>query len=139
MFAGIGYFSLPLAKHVKKIYAIEKNPDAFHYLKKNIELNKLTNIEAINADCLDVPLCGVADRVVMGYFPRTEKFLPLASKFLKRNGILHFHNVYKEDELWSIPEEHLKALGNFKVLSKKKVKSTGPRKWHVVLDVEVKK
>ena len=136
MFAGIGYFSLPLSKHVKKIYAIEKNPDAFHYLKKNIALNKASNMEAMNADCRDVSIVG-ADRVLMGYFPGTEKFLPFASRFLKKNGILYFHNVYKEDELWTKAEEHLKILGKFRILSKKKVKSVGPRMWHVVLDVQV--
>lgn len=137
MFAGIGYFSLPLARHVKKVYAIEKNPDAFRYLEKNIILNKALNTEAINADCREVSLEGIADRLLMGYFPGTEKFLPVAMRFLKRSGILHFHNVYKEDEMWEKAEEHMKVLKNFKIMSRKKVKSVGPRMWHVVLDVQV--
>ncbi len=137
MFAGIGYFSLPLAKHVRKVYSLEKNPAAFGYLKENIKLNILSNIEAINADCREAALEGVADRVIMGYFPGTERFLPFAMRFLKKKGIIHFHNAYHEDELWKRPEEHLKALGEFNILRRKKVKSIAPRRWHIVMDVEV--
>ena len=43
MFAGIGYFSLPIAKNAKpaKIYSIELNPDSFYYLVENIKINHL--------------------------------------------------------------------------------------------------
>ena len=38
MFAGIGPFSISIArKHKVKIYAIDINPYAYKYLKKNIE------------------------------------------------------------------------------------------------------
>ena len=137
MFAGIGYFSLPLARHAKKVYSIEKNPVAFRYLQENITLNKISNMDAINADCREADIEGVADRILMGYFPGTEKFLPFALKMLKDGGVIHFHNAYREDELWKKPAEDLKALGNFRILTKKKVKSVGPRMWHVVLDVQV--
>ena len=42
MFAGIGYFCLPIAIHSrpKKIIACELNPIAFHYLCENIKLNQ---------------------------------------------------------------------------------------------------
>ena len=42
MFAGIGYFSIPIGVHsnAKQIYSIEINPNSFHYLKENIKLNK---------------------------------------------------------------------------------------------------
>lgn len=139
MFAGIGYFSIGIAKHAKNVYAIEKNPVAFRYLEENIKLNKISNIDAMNADCSGVFLNGVADRVIMGYFPHTEKFLPFALKMLKKNGVVHFHNTYLESELWTKPEGHLKVLGNFKVLMKKKVKSVAPRCYHIVMDIGVSK
>lgn len=140
MFAGIGYFSLGLASHVRKIYAIEKNPIAYGYLQNNIKLNKAINIEAILGDNRKVALDRVADRVVMGYFPHTEKFLPAALTMLKSKGIIHFHNVYKEAELWHKPMSHLDRMGvNYKILGKKKVKSVAPRTYHVVLDVLIDK
>ncbi len=139
MFAGIGYFSLGVAKKAKKVYAIEKNPAAFSYLKKNIRLNKINNIVAINADCRKVQIDGKADRVLLGYFPGTEKFLTHALSLIEK-GVIHYHNVYREDELWQKPIKDIEsAMGErkYKILYKKKVKSTAPRTYHVVIDIEV--
>ena len=105
MFSGIGYFSLGLAKNARKIYAIEKNPVAFRYLKENIKLNKTKNIIPILGDNRKISknLTGKADRIIMGYFPNTEKFLPSAITMLKKKGIIYFHNTYREGELWKKP------------------------------------
>ena len=141
MFAGIGYFSLGLKK-AKKIYAIEKNPVAFRYLKENIKLNKAKNIVPILGDNRKIAreLKGTADRVIMGYFPSTDKFLPSALMMLKKKGVIHFHNSYSEKELWKKPINQIKKLKvSYRVLSKKKVKSVSPRAWHVVMDIAVKK
>ena len=134
MFAGIGYFSLGLKK-AKKVYAIEKNPIAYKYLKENIKLNKIANIEAINADCrkIDLPR---ADRIIMGYFPHTEKYLPYARNFCRSGTIIHFHNTYRKDELWSKPLAHIKKHFDCKIIEKKKVKSFAPNVYHVVVDFE---
>ncbi len=164
MFAGIGYFSLGLAKKAGKIYAIEKNPVAYKYLKENIVLNKIKNIEPILGDNRKIKLEGVADRIVMGYFPNTDRFLKYALRFAKKKCIIHYHNLYKEhdlcsgfkprasvfaeakhnltpsaNELWEKPLNELKALGTFKILNKKIVKSIAPRMYHVVVDVKVEK
>lgn len=142
MFAGIGYFSLGIAKNNQhknlKIYAIEKNPTAFKYLKENIHLNKIKNIIPIKADCRIFHTKEKADRIIMGYFPNTENFLPTALSLLKNKGIIHFHNIYKENELWNKPKDDIsKHINNFQILSKHKVKSIAPKIYHVVLDIEV--
>ncbi|MCD6215601.1 MAG: class I SAM-dependent methyltransferase family protein [Candidatus Aenigmarchaeota archaeon] len=141
MFAGIGYFSIGIAKNTKakKIYAIEKNPVSFGYLKENIKLNKIKNIKPILGDCRDVKIKEKADRVIMGYFPGTERFLSTALSFLKDSGIIHYHNIYKENELWKNPLEELKKTADknsysIKVLKKKKVKSVAPHVYHIVID-----
>ncbi len=138
MFAGIGYFSIFLAKKVKKVYSIELNPDAIRYLTKNAWMNKVENkIEILEGDCKDYApmLYGVADRVVMGYLYDTEKYLPYAKKILKKNGVIHFHRNVKEGENF---EEKIKKIG-LKIIRKKKVKSYSPRVWHMVYDLKVNK
>jgi len=150
MFAGIGYFSLPLSKKCAKVYAIEKNPVAYRYLKENIKLNKIKNIEPILGDCRHI-LKGKeikeeknhrfvlsVDHIIMGYFSGTEKFLPYALKMLKNGGVIHFHNTYRESELWEKPISDLrKHIKKFKILNKKIVKSVGPRNYHIVIDLKV--
>ncbi len=149
MFAGIGYFSLGLARNAAKVYAIEKNRDAFYYLSENIELNKLENkIEAFLGDCRIVAdhLKSLADRISMGYFPNTELYLPAALKMLKEKGIIHYHDLAdfhkSEADGWknlikkveTVIEENGYVINKIK---KNKVKTYSPHVWHVVLDMEV--
>lgn len=117
MFAGVGYWTIPIAKYgkVNSIKAIDINPTAIKYLKKNIALNKLANVEVIKGDCLKQgeKLAGSADRVIMGYLWGTEKFLPAALKMAKDGAIIHFHDLTAEtdvparlDRLKSIAAKH---------------------------------
>ena len=46
--AHIGYFTLIMAKQAKQVYAFEPEARNFHILKKNIELNKLSNVKLHN-------------------------------------------------------------------------------------------
>lgn len=152
MFAGIGYFSLGIAKYAKPkiIYAIEKNADAFEFLKKNIELNKVVNkIVPILGDCRDIAkkkeYQNIANRVIMGYLKSTEEFLPYAFSFLKDKGIIHFHNTYRKEELWNKPIDTIINYGienNYKleeIINKRIVKSYSPRIYHVVIDAKFAK
>lgn len=146
MFAGIGYFSLGVAKAqpTAKIMAIEKNPVAFRYLKENIKLNGINNIVAVRGDCRKAKIKGKADRVLMGYFPGTQKFLPAAFNFLKSHGVIHYHNIYNEQEMRTKPIDELEAAANkagYKIVgfAQHIVKSYAPRVWHVVVDAEVAK
>ncbi len=144
MFAGIGYFSIPLAKKAKKIYAIEKNPISAKYLKENIELNRLNNVEVIGGDCSKTKIPERADRVIMGYFPGTEKFLSTAFGFIKSGGIIHYHDVLVKDELWNKPIEIIEKYAEkngFKVeiIEKKRVKNFAPNIYHIVIDFKVNK
>ena len=141
MFSGIGYFSIFLAKYCKpeKIYAIDINPKAIEYLRKNIWLNDVENrIEILQGDCRKFSkiLENTADRIIMGYLFKTEKFLLHAIKIAKNNAIIHFHRTVKEEEIDKIKEK-LKKNFNVKVLRTKKVKSYAPKIWHVVFDLKV--
>lgn len=146
MFAGIGYFSLGIAKfsRAKKIYAIEKNRIAFNFLKENIKLNKIENISPILGDCRKIKKIK-ADRVIMGYFPNTQKFLPAAFRFLKKRGVIHYHNIYREKELWFKPLNELENAAKrarykiVSILGRRVVKSYAPHVFHVVIDCEFEK
>ncbi len=145
MFAGIGYFSIPIAVYSKpkKIFAYDINPDAYHYLCENIKLN---NVQSIVTPVLDDNRNAeenIADRVIMGYLKNTKDFLRKAFKILKTNGgIIHYHENYPNELLPAAPFENLKKIAEkqgkkVKLLNFKNVKSYAPGVSHVVLDVEV--
>ncbi len=142
MFAGIGYFSIPIAVHSNpaKIYSIEINPDAYHYLLENIRLNDVKCIEPILGDSREKTPEGVADRVIMGHI-FCHEFLPIAIKALDRKGIVHYHESTPEPVL-NRPIERVKRAceevgKNFKILNFRKVKNYSPGVYHVVVDFYV--
>jgi len=144
MFAGMGYFSLGMAKTYKpnKIYSIEINPIAYNYLKKNIRLNKVEEkIVPVFGDCIvELPKIGrIADRVVMGLLPSCREYLIDAIRVVKPNGIIHYHGTAKD---WKKLLDDVKTaaeIEGFKVelIEKTKVKSYAPKIYHWVLDCKI--
>lgn len=147
LFAGIGYFTLPLAVHGRpeRIVAIEKNPLAHRYLEENIELNDVASlVEARPGDNRDVAPIGQADRVLMGYLPDPTEFLPVALSCLKKTGgSIHYHSVVDVPLFPETAFEKMRGiLGALDWSATLKhsvtVKSFGPGAVHGVLDVEVR-
>jgi tRNA wybutosine-synthesizing protein 2 len=143
MFAGIGYFSIPMAVHSrpKKIIGIEINPESFVYLKENIRLNKVEDIFVpICGDCSKFAPEGTADRVIMGYVGTTHHYLEPAIKALKQSGgILHYHETVPESLARTRPQERIRkaayALGKkVEILEIRRIKKYSPGVLHVVID-----
>jgi tRNA wybutosine-synthesizing protein 2 len=143
MFAGIGYFTLPLAKlaHAKRVIACEINPLAHSYLRKNLVLNGVESIvETYLGDNRSLPYENVADRIVMGYIGSTEASLPKAMGLIKKGGIIHYHDVCSIDEIpGKMVDAFTRSSGGrrFEVLLVKEVKAFAPCKSHMVMDVRV--
>jgi len=141
MFAGIGYFSLPMAVHgnPEKVYSLEINSTAFRYLEHNISLNEVGDVvEAWHGDNRDFSFVG-ADRVVMGYLYQTWEFLEKAVEFLAGEGIIHYHTRSLDRNYPEDVKEELKENipQNFDIRTIKKIKSYAPHVFHVVADLEV--
>lgn len=143
MFAGIGYFTLPIAKYARpsKVIACEKNPDSFEFLKKNIELNEVGDIvEPVLGDNRDLDKGhGFADRVLMGYVQTTSDFLPKALDIIKPGGMIHYHDTFYIHEY----EDRLKEIfdaacpGRYTIEKVREVKSFAPSVSHYVADVRI--
>jgi tRNA wybutosine-synthesizing protein 2 len=144
LFAGIGYFSIPLAARARasRVYACEVNPDAFEFLQENTRLNRVEEtVVPLMGDCRKVAPRAVADRVVCGYIGGTDRFLPTALAALKpAGGIVHFHEAYPQETKFADARLALgrAACGGFKVrvLGQREVKSFAPGIDHVVVDAE---
>ena len=150
MFAGIGYFSLPLAVHSspKKIISCELNPVAHRYLVQNIALNKVVDIvEPVLGDNRECLPAGVAERVVMGYLKSEHSHRLAALKLLQpTGGVVHFHDAGFSDEAidsafnkfqGSLMSSEFKNKFKAEMFDHYKIKSYGPKLLHVVLDIRV--
>jgi len=141
MFAGIGYFSIPIAKthpHAK-IISIEINPKAFKYLKENVRINYLSNVFPILGDCEKIILKNTnfpkANRILMGLIPSCKKYIPAAMRIAQRGTVLHYHGLARECK----EAELFKDFSDYKVklLQVKVIKSYKPHVNHACLDVLV--
>ena len=152
MFAGIGYFSLPIAKNAqpKKIYSIELNPVSYHYLVENVKLNKLEDkVIPIKGNCkekvLELYESGIrADRVIMGVFPAPKDYISEALLLLKESvTIYHYEGVALKEEAHLLFEdfcEIAKATNiSCELMDQRIVKSYGPHLFHIVNDIAVRK
>ena len=141
MFAGIGPFPISIAReHKVKIYAIDINPDAYKYIKKNIELNKLEgNIIPLLGDVGEV-LQGLnikADRIIMNLPGTAWNYLDTAIKSLKHGGVIHYYEFASE---YQIPIERIIETAyprKVDILNSRKVKSKSPGVWHIGIDARI--
>lgn len=142
MFAGIGYFSIPIGVHskAKQVYAIEINPNSHHYLCENIKLNKLSNVTPILGDCMIETPKLKADRIIMGYVKTTHHYLKVAIDSLNPGGIIHYHETVPEKLMNSRPVERIIAQAgdrDVEVLKINKIKKYAPGVEHVVVDAMI--
>ena len=143
MFAGIGYFSIPIAAYQRpaKVIACEINPVAHAYLVENIALNKVgKTVEPVLGDNRELKGESFADRVVMGYVRTTHEFLPTAFRLLRDGGVLHYHETCPNELLPQRPIQHLSDVaGSRKVVVERlrAIKSYSPGVSHVVVDARV--
>ncbi len=149
MFAGIGPFPVVIARKntVESIYAVELNPHAFKYLRKNVSLNKLEEVvEPLEGDVRNVcpKYFGKCDRVLMPLPKDSANFLDLAVKCLKKEGgIVHYYSWGEEGSLYDEAEKHIReaaARNNMvvEITDRRKVLPYAPRKWKICLDCKFK-
>ena len=141
MFAGIGYFTIPIAKYSRaKVHAIEINPISYAYLLENIKLNKVRTVTPILGDSMHVTPESFADRVVMGHI-YCHEFLNVAIKALDKKGFIHYHESTPEAvidrPIKRIEKAAKEENRRVKILNFRKVKNYSPGVLHVVVDAYI--
>ncbi|MEM3549741.1 MAG: class I SAM-dependent methyltransferase family protein [Candidatus Bathyarchaeia archaeon] len=154
MFAGVGCFSIVIAKHSKaeRIYSIDINPEAFRYMCENIKLNKVYGrVIPLIGDAKEIvksSLKHVADRVLLPLPEKAFEYIFYALLALRDLGgwIHHYdfeHAGKNEDPVKKVQakvERKLEELNvDFETVFGRVVRSIGPNWYQVVLDIHVKK
>jgi len=150
LFAGVGPFAIQIAKAHEnvKVYAIDVNPDAVEFLKRNVRLNRVEGkVHPILGDAKQVVeerLAGFADRVIMNLPEKAMEFVETACKALKPNGgIMHFYSfVSASVSLETVKLCFIEAVEKYgrkveKIFFSRLVRATAPYEWQVVLDAEI--
>jgi tRNA (guanine37-N1)-methyltransferase len=150
LFTGVGPFAILTAKTHDDVtvYAIDVNPYAVEFLRKNVRLNRVENrVHPILGDArrvVEERLCGVADRVIMNLPERALQFTEVACKAVKPNGgVVHFYSfVSVSDPLENIKCRFSEAIERSgrkleKILFSRLVRETAPYEWQGVLDARI--
>ena len=152
MFAGVGCFSVIIAKHAnpEKVFSIDVNPAAVQFMHENIRLNrvydKITPLLGDSKEIINNRLQRVANRVLMPLPEKALEYLSCALSALKTSGgWIHYYGLEHAKKTES-PTEKIKlkveaalgALGvDFEVPFVRVVRSTGPNWYQLVADLHI--
>ncbi len=102
MFAGVGPFSIMIAKHANPavVYAMDINHDAVEHMKENIRLNKVTTVVPLEGDAVEL-LSGIvcADRIIMNLPHSAREYFADALTKLNMGGTIHLYIICERDEI----------------------------------------
>lgn len=155
LYAGIGYWTLPLLVHGRAghVHACDWNPDAVRTLRINLAANgvdgpaRVTVWPGDNAQLVGSAVEGTAHRVVLGLIPTSERGWPTAVRCLApAGGWLHVHMNKADHEITQWTEQLTARIGELarqcgrdwavRVAHVERVKSFAPHVWHIVADVQ---
>jgi tRNA wybutosine-synthesizing protein 2 len=149
MFAGIGYFTLPMARAGASVTAIEHNPASFAYLVENVVRNEVEGaVETYRADCREVVAGGLAAdqsfsfaRVVMGYDDAFE-YLDSAIAVATPGTTIHMHEAAPESLVPDRPVRRVRDAvkgtdRTAQIRDTRTIKSYSEGVSHVVVDADI--
>lgn len=150
LFAGVGPFTIQIAKKHEnvRIYAVDVNPNAIAFLKRNIALNRVEKkVVPILGDARHVVrerLVNIADRIIMNLPETAIEYADVACDALRANGgIIHYYEFTKESEPLETARVRLTETVSRssrkvrKILLAKTVREVAPYTWQVVVDAEI--
>ena len=140
LFAGVAPFSIVIAKLSRcgRVVSVEINRKASKYAVENVRLNKLSNVEVIQADVKKLRLKEKFDKIVMPRPQLKETFLHFVWKFCKKGTEIYYYGF--ADEPGKILEEIKDNAGKkikYKILKVKKAGEIAPYRYRWRVDLLV--
>ena len=143
MFAGVGPFSIPIAKlRGARVLSCELNEYAAKLHLENDRLNKVEAlVKVVNEDATDLPRITKTkfDRVLMPLPSEADRFLATALLMAKKGGIIHYYrHVLGENEAEAsraLREELASLLPARTRFTARRVREVGPRWVEMAADI----
>lgn len=136
LMAGGGYLTVQAAKRAKRVVACDANPAAVELLRKNLGVNKISNVDVREGDARQAVGTEGVDRVVLDFPTDPAPFLDAARRALRPGGLLHVYGVVPEgnpEALARLLQEHLPGD---RVRDVRRLRPYAPRKFLAVAEVE---
>ncbi len=148
MFAGVGPFSVLIAKKVRNVVvdAIDSNPAAVELIRENVRINKVSSkVHVHEGDAKKIvhQLGHDATRVIMNHPSASKDFIVEACDALAPSGgVLHYYAFAEgEDSEIRARRELENAVvvsgSSMKFLGARNVREVAPMNWQVVIDAYV--
>lgn len=150
MFAGVGPFSILIAKTIKNVTvdAIDFNPEAAKLLAENVRLNKVASkVRVHSGDARNVvrtQLKRKMDRVIMNHPSSAREFVSAGCEALREaGGIIHYYTFSEGEhceenaciEFRNAVEESDHKVEQ--IFSTRNVREVAPMRWQVAVDARV--
>jgi tRNA (guanine37-N1)-methyltransferase len=145
MFAGVGPFSIPIAKRAgSRVTSCEVNEYACDLHEENDRLNKVQEkVRVVRGDALELPtrLRSRFDRILMPHPSQADKFLPTALRMAKKRAVIHYyrHLLGASEEIASarLLEELSGLVPSGTRIATRKVREVGPRWVEMAADLRL--
>jgi tRNA (guanine37-N1)-methyltransferase len=145
MFAGVGPFSIPIAKRTHAtVTSCEINPYACRLHRTNNGLNGVKGLVSVrHDDALELAekLKERYDRILMPHPSQADRFLPTALALAKRKSTIHYYRHVlgrDEEEASGNLRDELRGLVPRKAaIAIRRVREVGPRWFEMVADVRL--
>jgi len=145
MFAGVGPFTVPMAKRGSKAVGVDINENAVAYLEENARRNDVAErITAVHGDVREVAgaYADWADRIVMNLPHSADSFLDTAVSIAGEECTIHYYDIQDEDAPFEHGLDVIRTAANsagyaVAVESRHVVRSYSPREANVCLDVRL--
>jgi tRNA (guanine37-N1)-methyltransferase len=145
MFAGVGPYSIPIAKLAgARVTSCELNEVAAKLHEENNKMNKVEPlVEVVHGDAAELPslIKGKFDRVIMPLPSEADRFLPTAFELARKGAVIHYYrHLLGEDEAEAALalEAELEGLipkrTRYKV---RRIRAVGPRWLEMAADIRV--
>ena len=145
MFAGVGPFSIPIAKTARaKVTSCEINELACELHEENDRVNKVQDlVKVVRGDAAELgsSLKSKFDRVLKPHPSEADRFLPVAVALARRRGSIHYyrHILGRDDEeaMKGLLEEVRGMVPPRSRVKTRRVREVGPRWIEVAADIRL--